>query len=202
MKRDVEAWAREARELVKLENDYPFYVIKDIELDGEPVGGYCHPTPLWTELILGDGWRTKKGFLALYLHEVAHAVAFHTSLHFAPHGEAHNKYFATILGVMYRRAGLFDRLKLYDFADGLNYVNGKPSPDSSEEMVDGRELVLRLAYIVSTSAKLARSNLSIEAAANWLYENDYFNEEMGIVRKKKIPVRVGLFGAKRKTETL
>lgn len=185
MKSDVDAWAREARELVNLEDDYPFYVIKDLELDGEQVGGYCRSTLFWTELLLGDGWRTKKGFLDLYLHEVAHAVANNAGLHSALHGVSHNKYFATILSVMYRRAGLFDRLSLYDFADGLNYVNGKPSPDSDEGMVDGRELALRFSYIVNMSARLARSNLSIEATGKWLYENDYFDEETGMVRKKK-----------------
>lgn len=104
----------------------------------------------------------------VYLHEVGHVLASNALVHYAPGSDCHNKYFATLIAVMYRRAGddMLNCLKIYDFGDAEDHVryNGR-GPLPTEE-----ELVSRFAFIMYRSAILAKKHWSIEQIGKHLFK--------------------------------
>lgn len=105
---------------------------------------------------------------AVYLHELAHLLAYEAGHHRLPDSETHTPIFAVILAVMYRRFdaanGLGQRkmmghLWLYDFCDDEFGTAGPLSDD---------EIIARFVYVVDRSAELASSRDSIESICRHL----------------------------------
>lgn len=107
--------------------------------------------------------RTGRKIYSSFLHEVCHAVAHRAGFQ----GDFHSRYFGLLVAVVYRRTGMLDCLKLYDFADSEQRMNGKGPLPGADELGD------RLAFIVSRSATLARSNDSLEQIAAQLVDEEF-----------------------------
>lgn len=160
---------------VGLQKLYPFAVVHDLrDHRGRPLGGYADCG--LGQVVLCGGMSNPSRIVGLYLHEAGHLVANAAGIDHDPAGRTHNRYFAALVATMYRRAGILDQLKIYDFADGQEYQNGELPPEalSVEGMADGAELVERFRYIVHRSAELAASRLTVEAAARKIYREDVF----------------------------
>lgn len=167
----TDRWASHARQLVRLSGTYPFELSTDVsDENGIPRAGIA--THDGRIVMNSLAWQSRKRFLAIYLHEVGHIVARSANIDDDPAGRIHNKYFGVLVATMYRRANLLDHLKVYDFADGLACPDGSTHPQVGEEIADGEALIARFRYIVRRSAQLARSSLTIEAAAEWVFRND------------------------------
>lgn len=151
----------ELRERVGLQKRYPFSVHQNLtSCDGVRILGQTHIDGR----IEIDAGLKPAGAQRTYLHEVAHVIARNSKLHAAPGADGHNKYFATLLAVMYRRAGWFDHIGIYDFSDVENIRfngDGALPPDD--------ELVSRFAFIVYRSGLLAKKPWSIEEIAQHLF---------------------------------
>lgn len=106
---------------------------------------------------------------AIYLHEVGHLIAASVGIDDDPSGRTHNRFFACLVAVMYRRAGLMDRLTLYDFAD-THERQGALS--ENQDLPPNDELVERFSYIICRSAQLAPLPLTIEQVAALIYRED------------------------------
>lgn len=146
-------------ELVGLERTYEFEVKAKTDLGR--FAGLTYPDG---RIELAAGLSEKRAKQVL-LHEIGHVIAMRTLLDSAPDSECHNKYFATLVAVMYRRAGLLDALKIYDFADELVHVrwNGDGPLPSDDELVS------RFAFIVYRSAVLAKKPWSVEQIGKHLF---------------------------------
>ncbi|HUW51555.1 MAG TPA: hypothetical protein VMV75_11130 [Sulfuricella sp.] len=155
------------RRLCKLDEDYQVQFVKNLkDRDENPVAGIASAlSGVRMDAALIGHWQ----FPALYLHEVAHVIAFRAGLFDAPDSDKcpHNRYFAVILAVLYRRAGLLNHLKLYDFTDTSEHWNGSgPMP------ADGL-IIRRFAYIIRRSAQLAPLPLTVEHIAEKIYWEDF-----------------------------
>lgn len=108
---------------------------------------------------------------SIYLHEVGHIIAAAEGIDDDPDARMHNRYFACLVAVMYRRVGLLDCLHVYDFAD----TNERQSSfGTSLDLPDDGELADRFSYILHRSAQLAPLPLSIEQIARKMYQEDVF----------------------------
>lgn len=160
---------------VKLDQAYPYSFVENLtDETGKAISGRAWFNEWHIELDIN----LRPGRLqAVYLHEVGHLIANNKKIDQAPGANVHNQYFAALVAVMYRRAGLLDRMMIYDFADQTHYLNGAPSEDfafADEGMADGDELVARFRYIIATSARFAPSDLSIEAIASEIFYESVF----------------------------
>lgn len=151
------------RERVGLRKLYP-YSLSNIthctayaDVGAQAVAIAQHVTRYQTRLII-----------AIYLHEVGHIIAGAEGIDHDPGGRTHNRFFACLVAVMYRRLDLLDHLKTYDFADT---EAGQKSDDNRQFPADS-ELARRYAYIIRRSAQLAPLPLSIEQIARKLYRED------------------------------
>lgn len=156
-------------EKVGLERTYEFTVTADLP---SGTAGYAFDDGR-IEIAAGLSEKRAK---QVYLHEIGHLLARSALVHNAPRSDGHNKYFATLVAVMYRRAGgdLLNGLKVYDFADAEEHVryNGQ-GPLPTEE-----ELVSRFAFIMYRSAILAKKPWSVEQIGKHLFKR-MLDEEAG-----------------------
>lgn len=157
----------ELRHLCGISEEYHVEFIKELrDRDGNPIGGRA--TAL-SGIQMDAKFRGHIQFVPVYLHELAHVVAFRAGLFNAPDNEKcpHNRYFAVILAILYRRAGCLGALSFYDFADSLERWNGSgPIPD--DELI-----IRRFVYIIRRSTQLAKLPLSIEQIAELIYREDF-----------------------------
>lgn len=106
---------------------------------------------------------------ALYLHEVGHIVARNARIDDDPTGRTHNRFFACLVAVMYRRTGLLDRLTIYDFGD--TYERQGWQTDDLQLPPDD-ELVERFHYAITRSAQLAPRPQLVEEIADVIRRRD------------------------------
>lgn len=149
--------------------------------------GVCHEDLMKTsgQLIVIDDEADGEWLDCVYLHEIGHALAAKNGIYATLTGDAHNEYFAALVAIMYRRAGYFWRVSVYDFG------NGKEGEGLFDE-----ELPRRFEYVCRRSAELAPLDLTIEQCAE-LLRVDF----LASVRPAKAPlfqyaeIRAGLVGA-------
>lgn len=157
-------WANEAEQLVNLEHSYSFSIDPSLPYSGIMVNG---------GIIIKHMYSSRHGFLATYLHEIAHIICSSAGLDFSPDSRHHSRYFACLLFLMYRRAGIIDQLSVYDFGDTMYRENGKlpymHEFQRAELDDDGwpsdSQLIDRFTFAVQRSRQLDRPGLSIERAA-------------------------------------
>lgn len=164
---------------VGLQKLYPYQSQKHLTTESGPVAGLFSG---------GDDIRLKAGMSNLnavltYLHEVAHLIADRANIGDTPDSRSHNPYFAVLLAVMYRRAGLLDHLSIYEFADKGERVNGEGA------LPDDRVLIRRFRYVLRRSAQLAALPHSIEAIAALLLKEDVLPLWQGASQSKAKPAR-------------
>lgn len=149
------------RRQIGLEKFYPFSVM----MRGDHAGGVAYTNG--GVVALSPTLPSRDSVVLVYLHEVGHLIANGAGIDSDASGRLHNRYFACLVAVMYRRAGLLDRLEIYDFGDTHSRQNGIGGP-----LPDGRELVERFSYVVTRSAQFAASPLTIERIAEVIFEED------------------------------
>ncbi len=160
----------ELRRVCRIDEDYQVEFIKDLRnREGIPIGGRATVggVELNAELLNATFLRHTR-FPVLYLHEVAHVITFRAELFHAPDDDCcpHSRFFAVLLAVLYRRAGLLAYLSVYEFADSPENWNGRGTPP------DDSLLIRRFAWIMRRSAQLAALPLSIEGIADVVYRED------------------------------
>jgi|GEM_PF-7106482 len=172
----------ELRRLCRLADDYPVEFVKDLQdRDGNRIGGAASAL---SGVRMDAAYIGHSRFPTDYLHEVAHVITFRAGLFDAPDSEKcpHNRYFAVILAVLYRRAGQLQELKLYDFADTSERWNGN-GPLPADDLI-----VKRFAYVIRRSSLLADLPLTVEQIAETLYREDFeplwLNQEQPLSKTK------------------
>lgn len=144
------------RRLAGLERLYPF---REENIKG--CTAYADPFSQYVVLSENVTAYESRGIMAVYLHEVAHLIAAAENIEDEPTGRTHNRYFACLVAVMYRRLGILDRLTTYDIGDTYDrQAWGDLPPDT--------ELLSRYRYAILRSAELAPLPLSVEAIARKL----------------------------------
>lgn len=108
---------------------------------------------------------------SIYLHETAHLIAADEGIDHDPNASMHNRFYACLLAVMYRRAGLLDMLKIYEFGDT---IERQGAASKCQELPSDGELVRRFAYIIRRSAELAPLPLTVEQIARKIYREDVY----------------------------
>ena len=188
-------WAAEICEKVNLESYYTFSLEDNFEYGGLTIEGSYH-------ILLDNFFCSKDRFIYVYLHEIAHIVSFFAGTVRAPDSQVHNKYFATILAIMYRRAGILSSISLYDFSDTIFRTNGalptymtKAFFDSldNEGHPSNSDLIERFGYVIETSSRLADSNLTVEAAARQLATSDFAADWQTTVLPSRSTASIGPF---------
>lgn len=156
---------QELRKRVGLEQLYPYSVAKDFSVGDVATGGLALVSE--GHVILAYNL-TPEQVPAYYLHEVAHLVTCAAGLEQDPSGPVqHNRFFACLVAIMYRRAGILERLGVYDFGD----TSTRLGPYGSGTPTD-QELVERFEYIIRRSAELAALPLSVESLARKIARED------------------------------
>lgn len=154
-------------ERVRLAELYPFELKNDLQSNGKQCAGmFIQKTG---EIFINAIFKNNpERLIGTYLHEVGHLIAHKFKLDKSLDADAHNQYFAALVAVMYRRAGILHMLKIYDFCDtesGQRYLKDEP-------MLDDEALVERFQYVLRRSSALAKSRLTIEQIAKMLYIKD------------------------------
>jgi hypothetical protein len=156
----------ELRRTCRIDEDYPVKFVMDLkDRTGQPVAGLATQYGIQID----RSFLEHPLFAVLYLHEVAHVVAFRAGLCDTPDDERciHNKYFGAIQAVLFRRAENLRYMKIYDFADSMTSSNGQGQLPSDET------LLRRFAYTIRRSAKLASIPIAIEHIAEIIYREDF-----------------------------
>jgi hypothetical protein len=141
--------------LVGLDRFYPFRVSKNLKFAGLAHIQQDGEIELACDL---GGAATR-----VYLHEVAHVVAFEFGFNETLNCDSHNQYFAALVVLMYRRAGILDAFKVYDFYG------------SSIDDRDAATLAARFEFAITQGEELDRAGLSVSEAALRL-QNAYKTE--------------------------
>ena len=156
-------WAKEAANLIGLEQYYPFYLDSDIDFSGLTFSN--------GEIAIKHKYSSKEPFLATYLHEVGHVICDRVGLDHSPDGSrAHSKYFAALVFMMYIRADIISYLSIYDFSDTEHRENGSLKLGANGLLTNNgwpndNQLVSRFRFAVLHGRQLAESALSVEQAA-------------------------------------
>ncbi|WP_143137148.1 hypothetical protein [Burkholderia ubonensis] len=116
-------------------------------------------------------WRRSR----TYLHEACHLISARYDIDEDPTGIAHNRFFAVLVAVCYRRVNSLKSLQVYEFADTLTVINGEAQGPGAMHISDD-ELIERFRFIVRESARYARTDWSIERIAQHLASR-YFRED-------------------------
>lgn len=151
----------ELRKRVGLEKLYPYSLMPR---EREDFAGLAYLQA--EEIMMTPSLRDEESIISIYLHEVGHLIANKAGIDEDSTGMNHNKHFACLVAVKYRRAGMLDRLRLYDFSDTHSRLNGEGPMPSDEELIS------RFTYIIERSAELAPLPLSIEQIAKKIYQED------------------------------
>lgn len=157
------------RKRVGLRKLYPYSVVQGLSVGGARCAGCAYTFE--GALFLNADLIGAHAIESVYLHEVGHLIAASAGIDDDPEGRMHNRYFACLVGVMYRRAGLMDRLQIYDFGDTHNRQSFL---GETHELPPDGELISRFAYIIRRSAQLAPMPLTIEQIAAKIYQEDVF----------------------------
>lgn len=156
------------RKRVGLEQLYPYSIAKDLKVGDYGAGGQALISD--GHIILSDRLNPDsiERVMEYYLHEVGHLVTCAAGLQQEPDGQIqHNRFFACLVAIMYRRAGILPYLAVYDFGD----IATRQGPYGFGAPTD-QELIERFGYIIRRSAELAPLPLSIESLARKIARED------------------------------
>lgn len=155
---------------VRLERLYPYSTVNDFEVGEVQLGGLALQNCGHIILAQDLDPKNKRRVVEFYLHEVAHLVAANEGLeqeHPSQDVIPHNRFFACLVAIMYRRVGILPYMRIFDFGD----TQTRRGAFGSGAPLD-RELVMRFDYIINRSAQLAPLPLSIESLARKIYRED------------------------------
>ncbi|OMG71388.1 hypothetical protein [Burkholderia ubonensis] len=106
-----------------------------------------------------------------YLHEACHLIAHRYRLDNDAEGwTPHTPHFAALVAVCYKRIDRLHMLKLYDFGDAADVMNGKPINQIATGPSPGA-MARRLNYVLRACEHYAGTDMTIEQIAASIAEN-------------------------------